>query len=175
MPLNPATSERQLCTETQESRTDHEKKCHSQLEAHVEFRWLGYCLQGDVHTTDFIQEVLSTLLIHTSQRLAQESTSNFSLHRYWKVGINLTAKSNNTRTRAASSDSVSPLLLPQTFSCGCSTQPRWAGHYSQANKPSPKQQSSAEDLNGSLQFPLLAGCSGVEPELTQMSNVLVLT
>lgn len=175
MPLNPATSERQLCTETQESRTDREKKCHSQLEARVEFRWLGYYLQGDVHTRDLIWEVLPTLLMHTSQRLAQESTSNFSLCRYWKVGINLRAKSNNTRTLAASSDSVFPLLLPQTFSCGCSTQPLWAGHYSQANKPSPKQQSSAEDLNSSLQFPLLAGWSGVEPELTHTSNVLVLT
>jgi len=37
VPLNPATSGRQLCTETQEPGTDHEKKCHSQLEAHVEF------------------------------------------------------------------------------------------------------------------------------------------
>lgn len=80
--IKSATSERQLSTDTQESRTDHEKKRHSQLEAHVEFRWLGYYLQGDVHTRDFIQEVLSSLLIHTSQRLAQESTSNFSLCRY---------------------------------------------------------------------------------------------
>lgn len=175
MPLNPAISERQLCTETQESRTDHEKKCHSQLEAHVEFRWLGYCLQGDVHTRDLIQEVLPALLIHTSQRLAEESTSNFSLCRYWKVGINQTAKSSNRGALAASSDGVFAPLFPQTFSFGCSTQPPWAGHYSHANKPSPKQRSGAEDPNSSLQFPLLAGCSGVEPKLTHMSNVLVLT
>lgn len=82
MPLNPATSGQQLCRETLESRTDHEKKCHSQLEAHGEFRWLGYYPQGHVHTRDSIQKLPPTLLIPTSQRPAEEPTSSFSLYRY---------------------------------------------------------------------------------------------
>lgn len=105
------------------ARADHEKKCQSQLEAHFEFRWQGYYLQGDIHTRDLIQDVLPALLRHTSWRLAQESTSSFSLCRYWKVEINLTAKSNNRGTLAASSDSVFALLFPQPFSFECSTQP----------------------------------------------------
>lgn len=42
-----------------------------------------------------------------------------------------------------------------------------AGHYCWANTPFPNQQSSAEDLNGSQQFPVLADWADIEPELSQ--------
>lgn len=67
--LNPDTSRRQLSPGIQESRTEREKKCHSQLEAAAELRWLQYHLQGDIHTGDLIWAVLPLLLIHTSQGL----------------------------------------------------------------------------------------------------------
>lgn len=166
--LNPATSERQLCTETQESRTAYEKKCPSQLESHVEFRWLGKHLLPSRHPHKrLIQQV--TPLSCTHQAKASTGTYLQFLTMWVLKGWD------KPDTKKQWYRDPGCQLWPHPPSVTSIDFLMWAGHYSWANTPFPNQQSSAEDPNGSQQFPVLADWADVEPELSQTRDVVVLT
>lgn len=158
MPLNPASCAQKLKSPGQIMRKSAPGSWKHILNSGG---WESTSSQAEIPHERLVQEVTPL-----SWNTGQEPACNFWLRGYWKAGTSLTPSS-RTGTQAASCDHVLPQSLPGTLS--------WAGHCSWANTPFPNQQSSAEDPNGSQQFPVLAGWADVEPELSQTKDVVVLT